>query len=162
LTRKESDFSLDRKAEAKIKLLTAINKKDSTDNSSKSSDTATLTSKPLQSEYTKPNISISSKPSQSTIPNSNITKITSNKDAKRKVTSPTKLHASSLAHVQPRVTPLPDLQLPILQEFASAVLRPSRLLHGLTMIRAIEVLRSSNIPNTFFASAEASNQIDAW
>jgi len=164
LTRKESDFSLDRIAEAKIKLLTAINKKGRADNSSESSDSAIPISKLLHSESIIPSTSTSLIPSRSIIPIpiSNITKTTSNNETKTNVTNPSKSHASCLAQRQSRVTPLPDLQMPKLKEFASAVLRPSRLLHGLTMMRAIEVLRSFKIPNTFFASAEASNQINAW
>ena len=161
LSRKESDFSLDRKAEAKIKLLTATNTKGSTANSSKSSDTVTLLPTSSLSKNKTTNSPNLSKKSPSITPKSTNLAIEKKNGKEIGIKSPNP-KVSNLTHIRTKVTPLPNLHRPILQEFASAVLRPSRLLAGLTMMKAIEVLRSFNIPHTFYASAEASNQIGAW
>jgi len=49
-----------------------------------------------------------------------------------------------------------------LNTFASNIIRPHVCLSGDEMMKAVEVLRSYKVPNVYIASAEASNQIEAW
>ena len=166
LSRKEYDFSLDKIAEAKIKLLTADNsnleiaikqQRTETDNNSSTDESQVVSSKSTKDTHQcTPNSSI--KPKTTTEDRTALPEESTTKNPTSNITP--KSH--KLTHPVSYPIPLPALQTALLKTFASAVLRPRRLLYGATMMQAVEVLRYHKTPNVYFASAEASNHIEAW
>jgi len=177
LSRKESDFNLDREAEAKIRLL--INNNNSIPCGDRKEDTSHQ------------NCSISSPPeiidlvtrgTQSCTINSYTTPSTSTQQQdheqylkKEKFQSKVKINNASVQrddkpnlksvqkhHTVQIVSILCNEPKKALGTIAAMVIRPNRYLSGEAMTRAIEVLRSYKVQDVYFASAEAANQISSW
>jgi len=180
LSCKESDFNLDREAEAKIKLLINNNKETPRGKSiikeknhkcpiiSGSKETQSLPQKTHSNKSHTSNVS--NKLRQQSNSNHNVRKVTfqetikSNPTSKVNKSCTTKVAGQShKIHLQVQnVSMLCGKPKEILQSTAAAIIRPHRYLSGDAMTRAIEVLRSFHVPNVFIASAEAATRISSW
>ena len=175
---KESDFNLDKEAEAKIRLLNnnikAISCRKLDSGNSINDKT---TNDPKVHEISKESQSIqhqkvtSAKQSFScnTIVNPSSIQSSSNISSQHpeniesiilgKGASPLLVHSKTGIQVQ-NVFALSSSNR--LQHFASTIIRPNRCLGGDSVMKAIEILRSFKTSNLFFGSAESANLIAAW
>jgi len=169
LSRKESDFTLDREAETKIKLLISNNIDVPCDKQLKGEQLPTNENKNL-SNTTHAQLDLECKPN----PVKSL-KLSHNDPPKTKITS--EIQSSKINEtknlkgtIQLAFNTKPSTQIvadaskgrPKLQEFAARIIRPSRYMLGIEMTKAIEVIRAFKTPNLFIASAEATNQINSW
>jgi len=164
---KESDFTLDRVAENKIKLLTSNNnnaKKEDSCNEmaitpTKNKNTKVLDDKQAAFPLSKLNLKTPIQNYQRAEEQNG----TSNTNSFHQRT-PTKKCKGEIVPV-PLRTDVSDVKLvppAPLKEFAAKIIRPSRYMLGIEMTMAIEVIRSFRTRDLYIASAEASNQIASW
>jgi len=153
---KESDFTLDREAETKIKLLISNNndkpceKQDTQRAESMNADSAT-----------------SANSVQSISNNQNSIPVQSLIIEEQSQENPVTTANSSVSPVptSPKVSNVFEMitnKKATLRDFAAQIIRPSRYMLGIEMTKAIEVLRSFATPDLYIASAEAANQIASW
>jgi len=165
---KESDFNLNREAEIKIKLLTSINVTDSGSKANIYIKTENTSNKKTSS---------SPPPSLTSSQPLNNTRTVSDLNKSKKVNDPGKASTilekekKTYLHLHPQqsksihvveVSAIKIRNKGKLAPFAADIIRPSVCLLGDGMMKAVEVIRSFKIPNLYIASAEASNQINAW
>jgi len=152
---KESDFTLDREAETKIKLLIPNNNDTPCEKQHKKMVQS------LNAITTPSKINQTSSSTQTFIPS----QIFINEDHSKE--NPTKTTKSNYKTVLPSPTVSNALEIitnkrAILKDFAAQIIRPSRYMLGIEMTKAIEALRSFVTPDLYIASAEAANQIASW
>ena len=181
---KESDFNLNREAEIKIKLLTSNNvtdsgrkanttmKTESTSNEKSPSSPLSPPSPPSPPAVSSPSLSSSSSSlscnSQMSPKHNAHEQFIESRDKSANLgreKKPTQQHAHPRTSQSIRVVDVSTLTIKNkgkLAPFAADIIRPSVCLLGDGMMKAVEVLRSFKIPSLYVASAEASNQINAW
>jgi len=170
LSRKESDFTLDREAETKIKLLISNNIDVPCDEQLKGKQLSTNENKNL-SNTTHAQLDLECKPNPVKSPKLSHSdpppKIKITSEIQSSKTNETKNLKGTIKlpfNTKPSTQIVADASKgrPKLQEFAARIIRPSRYMLGIEMTKAIEVIRSFKTPNLFIASAEATNQINSW
>jgi len=175
---KESDFNLDKEAEAKIRLLnnnikaisckeldSGISIHDKTTNDPKVHETL----KASQSTQQPKDISIKQSISCNTIVHLSSIQSSSNISSQNSKNPNTIIIGKE--ETPALVTSKPGIQVQNvfalsssnrLQHFASTIIRPNRCLGGDSVMKAIEILRSFKTSKVFFGSAESANLIAAW
>jgi len=180
LSRKESDFNLDREAEAKIRLLITNNnkipcgdrkedtnhQKCSISSSTESINSVTRNQQPCTSNTDKtPYTSLLQQDHKQTskkVKFQNKVRSTSINEVSVQQNDKLNLESVQKHHTVQIVSILRNKPKKALGTIAAMVIRPNRYLPGEAMTRAIEILRSYKVQDVYFASAEAANQISSW
>jgi len=156
---KESDFSLNRKAEIKIKLLTSCTHTEPCTNQKQNGTTTSRKASNEEKQQTSTTVTASDLTSPQTHIQHNVHSITSIRNNSPTISEKKHIPTQSSITVVPCIQSKKQVKL---ANFAANIIRPSVCLSGDGMMKAVEILRSYKISGLYVASSEASNQIASW